>query len=455
MISAAQKFSVQAGQFIADPVAVPGAVPVFGVFGGPSAAGEARAHEIFRGVGCVVGHKLDIIYLDIGLGRDGDIIMDVAVIFHIAPAAEGNAALLGISRPGDKAVIVLLNGEILRGEGDGFVFDFNDEIDAGIQHLTIIDEDVLRETVLGKPQRFARGLNEIAFDLHRSKGCHRMIVHSQCGIEPAQTGVPPQFAVAFVGDGLLLHINADVQDLRRNWHAGFGIVRGEGDLAGISAGDDVFRDLHAAPKCLHFSFGYIHIEADRAAVPVRAFQIKAGDLFFVDPGLAVGRDQIRELKLDIRDRAVSGPGSDLPDVVFIAQSSAFEMRVLPVLDPADGQLMLQADRESAVFQKEDGILRIFLCQIIHFFLGSGQSHRGESVKLGTAFKTLHLCGRKGGLVLRQSPEPVGVAQVGQRQIIIPRLAVAGIIPIPAVVIGQIIDFVIRVAAGPENDGRFL
>ena len=131
------------------------------------------------------------------------------------------------------------------------------------------------------------------------------------------------------------------------------------------------------------------------------------------------------------------------------------MGVLSVLDPADGQLMLQTDGKGAVFQKEDGILLVLIDQGVHFLLCGGQPHRSESVKLGTALKTLHLCCRKVSLIFGQSLEPVGAAFIGRRQIIIPWFAVTGIIPVPAVAVGQIIKFIIRMPAGFENDGRFL
>ena len=240
----------------------------------------------------------------------------------------------------------------------------------------------------------------------------------------------PQIIISFIRQDLFFH-----PDFYRN-RLRCSALTTQGHTSFISARLGVFGDLYSAPQRLHLSFRHIYSKCNRLSIPVNAFLVKAGYLLLRNDIRTVG--QIRKVKVHLLHGLMSGPDTNLPRIIFIPQRHTLEAGRRSVLYPTDRQLIGQTDRERPVFGEKHRIHRIDLFQTVHLACCSRQAHRRKGIKARTAFKAQHLCLRNS---CRQAGFPSLIRLINRRQIIIPRLAITGVIPSFPIFIWQVIHII--------------
>ena len=165
-----------------------------------------------------------------------------------------------------------------------------------LQHFASIDLDGRREPALRERQRLFRRDHpaRLTIKRHRLVRFRGRVAFADARIEPPETRMPPQLAVAVVARRLVRHRNrkrnlALCHPLRRNRRR-----------AAIHARCGIWRNHHAAPERLHAVRGNVERDVHRLAVPVHALGIEAGDR------------RCRNLRRSRGDRPTTGATGILP-----------------------------------------------------------------------------------------------------------------------------------------------
>ena len=142
-----------------------------------------------------------------------------------------------------------------------------------LQHFAPIDLDGRREPALRERQRLFRRDHPARLTIKRHRlvrFCGR-VAFANARIEPPETRMPPQLAVAVVARRLVRHRNR-----KRNRARGHPLRR-DRRRAAIHTRCGIWRNHHAAPERLHAVCGNVERDVHRLAVPVHTFGVKAGN----------------------------------------------------------------------------------------------------------------------------------------------------------------------------------
>ena len=204
----------------------------------------------------------------------------VAVAFHLRPADHLHAIGLAGGFPGHRAAGLSDDLRLVAGPGQRSGGGFHDELHRLGQYFPRRRGNVVHgmaERALNAVEQPAGGnVGAAAQDAHCLVGNRHgrvgrkdLVVEADLRVEPAESGKPPQVAVA----GVVQHLVGHGQ---RNPHRRVGhVLRPDRHRALIRARGGILGHLHADPQRLHPALGHVYRLGERPAEPVGPARVEA------------------------------------------------------------------------------------------------------------------------------------------------------------------------------------